>query len=61
MFNIVQPVAMTCTTCGAGPSHPRTRRADTREEIITEAVWTCGHCGSMFKKGIVERKPKDEK
>lgn len=61
----VQLVPQKCTTCGAGPWHPRTDRQTDRftGDIIVEATWVCMRCGSKFAAGVVEviKKPADEK
>jgi len=58
----VQPVATRCTTCGAGPFHPKLERTHDRHQqaTIVEATWQCGRCGSRYGQGIVETIPDEQ-
>ena len=59
----VQAVAQRCTTCGAGPFHPRLdeQYEAVNKQTVVEASWVCGECGSRFGHGIVEVRPDEQK
>jgi len=48
----------TCSTCSHPAVHPRTVINTQGKDIITEAHWCCGRCGSRFKIGEVSREAK---
>lgn len=54
MNELVNPVAVSCHNCG-NPTKPKLiPRKEPNGEIIQEAKWVCGRCGSFFKQGIAK-------
>ena len=53
MYPKVEPRAQTCTTCGAGPVHPRIVQTKQGKDLVTEAHWVCPRCSNRFMMGTV--------
>ena len=63
MDQVYQLTQQTCSMCGQCGVSPHTEQYIDKhlQEIVTEAIWRCHRCGSIFSSGIVSRQHIDEK